>query len=98
MVGCFLTPSTNKPYTYPATVAEEIRAQVGEYQVDVPHFRTDDKDYLLKQVYEMTEKRFWLIKHWMKNRPWDFFHVRRDRGGPDPPRDVEVPRSDPSQA
>lgn len=73
MVGCFLTPSTNKPYTYPATVAEEIRAQVGEYQVDVPHFRTDDKDYLLKQVYEMTEKRFQLIKHWMKNRPWDFF-------------------------
>jgi predicted AlkP superfamily phosphohydrolase/phosphomutase len=72
-VGCFLTPSTDSPYTYPANVAGEIKAQVGDYQVDVPNFRTDDKDYLLRQLYDMTDKRFALIKHFLRTRPWDLF-------------------------
>jgi predicted AlkP superfamily phosphohydrolase/phosphomutase len=75
MVGCFLTPSTtnaSRPYTYPGELAEEIRSQVGEYQVDVPNFRTNDKDYLLKQIYDMSDQHFKLIRHLMRSRPWDF--------------------------
>ncbi len=75
-VGCFLTPSTrnlDKPYTYPASVMQEIEATVGDYLVDVPNFRTNDKDYLLRQIYTMTEKRFKLVKRWITEKDWDFF-------------------------
>ncbi len=75
-VGCFLSPSTNnpeRPYTYPAPVMQEISATVGEYLVDVPNFRTEDKDYLLRQIYTMTEKRFKLVKKWIAEKDWDFF-------------------------
>jgi predicted AlkP superfamily phosphohydrolase/phosphomutase len=75
-VGCFLSPSTknpDKPYTYPASVMKEIEATVGDYLVDVPNFRTDDKEYLLRQIYTMTEKRFKLVKKWIAEKDWDFF-------------------------
>lgn len=75
-VGCFLSPFTNnyeRPYTYPVSAMKEIEAIVGEYLVDVPNFRTDDKDYLLRQIYMMTEKRFKLVKKWIVEKEWDFF-------------------------
>jgi len=52
---------------------QEIEATVGDYLVDVPNFRTDDKDYLLRQIYTMTEKRFKLVKKWIAEKDWDFF-------------------------
>ena len=61
MVGCFLTPSISSNYTYPPEFKNEIAEWVGEYLVDVKDFRTEDKDYLLKQIYEMTETRFKLM-------------------------------------
>ncbi len=75
-VGCFLSPSTrnlDRPYTYPASAMQEIEATVGEYLVDVPDFRTDDKDHLLRQIYAMTERRFKLVKKWIAEKDWDFF-------------------------
>lgn len=75
-VGCFLSPATNnpqRPYTYPVSAMKEIEATVGEYLVDVPNFRTDDKAYLLRQIYTMTEKRFKLVKKWIAEKDWDFF-------------------------
>ena len=75
-VGCFLSPTTTnaeRPYTYPATAMREIADTVGEYYVDVPDFRTNDKDYLLRQIYAMTEKRFKLAKKWIVEKEWDFF-------------------------
>ena len=75
-VGCFLSPSTknpDRPYTYPASVMKEIEATVGEYLVDVPNFRTEDKEFLLRQIYTMTEKRFKLVKKWIAEKDWDFF-------------------------
>jgi predicted AlkP superfamily phosphohydrolase/phosphomutase len=75
-VGCFLTPFINnpqRPYTYPASAMHEIEEAVGEYLVDVPNFRTNDKDYLLRQIYAMTETRFKLVKKWIVEKDWDFF-------------------------
>ena len=43
------------------------------YDVDVPQFRTEDKDFLLRQIQEMTEKRFAVIKYLLKEKPWEFF-------------------------
>jgi predicted AlkP superfamily phosphohydrolase/phosphomutase len=73
LVGCFLTPSIASNYTYPPEFKEEIKQWVGEYQVDVKDFRTDDKAYLLKQIYEMTETRCKLVKKMLVEKPWDFF-------------------------
>ncbi len=73
LVACFLTPSIKSNYTHPAGLKEEIAQWVGEYYVDVPEFRTDDKDYLLKQIYDMTERRFEVVKHMLNEKPWDFF-------------------------
>lgn len=72
-VSCFMTPSTKSQYTYPHELRTEVAALVGEYMVDVKGFRTDDKDWLLAQIYEMTEKRFKLANHWIRTKPWDFF-------------------------
>jgi predicted AlkP superfamily phosphohydrolase/phosphomutase len=75
MVTSFLTPSIESPYTYPAELKREIADLVGEYMLDVRNFRTENKGDLLKQIYEMTEKRMTLAKHLMRTRPWDFFMV-----------------------
>lgn len=72
LVGCFITPDTNRDYTYPKELREEIRRVVGEYPVDV-EFRIDDKRSLVKEVFDMTEKHFEVIKHLMRTRDWSFF-------------------------
>jgi len=41
--------------------------------LDVENFRTEDKDDLLRQIYEMTEKRFKVVKHLVRSKDWDFF-------------------------
>ncbi len=72
LITSFLTPP-NAKYTYPDSLADEVESLVGEYLVDVPQFRTENKDYLLEQIYDMTEKRFTVLKHLMRTKPWDFF-------------------------
>jgi predicted AlkP superfamily phosphohydrolase/phosphomutase len=73
MVGCFLTPSIDSNYTYPAELKNEIDRVVHPYMVDCPDFRTEDKSRLLGDIYRMTEKRFTLARHFLKSKPWDFF-------------------------
>ena len=41
--------------------------------VDVPNFRTDDRDRILRDINEMTQRRFKLARHLRDTRPWDFF-------------------------
>lgn len=73
MVTSFLTPSIESQYTYPDELRDEIEALVGKYIIDCENFRTDDKKELLDEIYEMTEKRFKVIKTFMKEKSWDFF-------------------------
>jgi len=72
-VTCFLTPTLESGYTSPPELAKEIEQLVGEYMVDVKGFRTDDKQWLLGQIYEMTDKRFKVAKRLLETRPWDLF-------------------------
>jgi len=72
LVGCFITPDTKREYTYPAELGREIEELVGEYMPDV-EFRIEDKRGLIEGVYEMTEKRFEVVKHLMRTRDWRFF-------------------------
>jgi predicted AlkP superfamily phosphohydrolase/phosphomutase len=74
LVSCFLTADPRKdPYTYPAALRAEIESIVGPYRVDVRSFRSDDRDRILADVYEMTEQRFTICRHLLDTRPWDFF-------------------------
>lgn len=71
-IGCFLTPSTQSKYTYPEELREEVARVAPNYMVDVPNFRTEDKEWLLGKIYEMTEDHFKVVRHVMKEKPWDF--------------------------
>jgi predicted AlkP superfamily phosphohydrolase/phosphomutase len=74
MVSCFLTPSTMSAYTYPPEFKDEIQQTVGEYMLDVPDFRTEDKVRLLQEIYRMSRQRFDLVEHLLQTRPdWDLF-------------------------
>jgi predicted AlkP superfamily phosphohydrolase/phosphomutase len=73
LVSCFLTPSLASRYTYPPQLRDEVEEVVGEYLFDCPNFRTEDKDDLLRQIYEMTDRRFRLAEHLLDTRPWDLF-------------------------
>jgi predicted AlkP superfamily phosphohydrolase/phosphomutase len=72
LVTCFLTPSIQSEYTWPRELKNEIARVVGEYVLDVRDFRTDNKDRLLGQIYEMTDKRFKLLEHMLRTKEWDF--------------------------
>ena len=74
-IGCFLTPDTvNNDFTYPPGLKAKITELVGEYPVDVKNFRTDRKDWLKEQIFEMSRKQ-WKVVHWlMKEQVWDYFH------------------------
>lgn len=74
MVSCFLTPSTLSTYTHPPEFKDEIHEIVGDYMLDVPNFRTNDKVRLLQDIYRMSRQRFDLVEHLLTTRPqWDLF-------------------------
>ena len=72
LVSCFITPGSDSEYTYPPELKVEIENLVGEYIFDVD-FRLEERDNLLSQLYEMTQRRFEVIEHLLKNKEWDFF-------------------------
>ena len=93
MVGCFLTPNTTKSqYTYPPELKDQIASWVGEYQVDVPQFRTEDKDFLLQADLRHDRSAFCRRQETADGKAVGFCHVCRDGGGSHPSRHVEVHR------
>jgi len=71
-VGCFLTPDVSKGgFALPAIAEEEIRSLVGEYPVDVRGFRTENKAWLLEQIYDMSRKHFQVVRHFVRNTDWE---------------------------
>jgi predicted AlkP superfamily phosphohydrolase/phosphomutase len=72
-VGCFLTPDTEQGvFTHPPQISDRIRSLVGNYPVDVKGFRTDDKEWLRKEIYEMTDRHFTVIRHFLEHEQWDY--------------------------
>ena len=54
-------------------MGDEIASIVGEYPVDVRGFRTENKDWLLDSIYDMTRKHFQVVRHYLQNAEWDYF-------------------------
>ena len=73
LVGDFLTPDTKSDYTYPSEFKHEITKVVGDYLLDVREFRSDKKDSILKEIFEMTRKRFQLARYLLTEKEWDYF-------------------------
>jgi predicted AlkP superfamily phosphohydrolase/phosphomutase len=72
LISCFMTPSTDKDYTYPRELKQEIEMLAGEYILDVT-FRTDKKDELFNQLCSMTKQHFKVLRHLAETKPWQFF-------------------------
>ena len=62
---------------------------VGEYLFDCTDFRTEDKDDLLRQVYEMTDRRFALADHLLRDQAVGALRDGRDGHRPHAPRVLE---------
>ena len=73
LVGDFLTPDTKSDYTYPSEFKNEISKVVGDYVLDVREFRSDKKDSILKEIFEMTHTRFQLARYLLAEKEWDYF-------------------------
>ena len=64
LVSCFLAPSTDVIYTFPPALAERLavwaaKATPGRaYLLDVPDFRSDDKERIVRDIYAMCDQRF----------------------------------------
>jgi predicted AlkP superfamily phosphohydrolase/phosphomutase len=73
LISSFLTPGIESQFTWPPELRDEVLKVAPDYDVDVRNFRTDDKDWLLRQIHDMTEKRIRVIHHLLDTKPWDFF-------------------------
>lgn len=72
MISCFLTPGTDSSFTYPKELKSEILEQMGDYIFDVARFRTEDKDNLIKQIYNLANNRFQTFSYLLQQKEWDF--------------------------
>ncbi|MBI2238221.1 MAG: alkaline phosphatase family protein [Actinobacteria bacterium] len=74
-ISCFLTPPSAKSFAYPAELQAEVEEEVGagNYIFDIPNFREKGLEYVLDQVFKMTELRFQVARRLVANKPWDFF-------------------------
>jgi predicted AlkP superfamily phosphohydrolase/phosphomutase len=71
-ISCFITPDNTKEYTYPAELRQEIESKFGPYIFDAA-YRTEDRDKILREIYEMTSRRFDVMDDIILRKPWDFF-------------------------
>jgi predicted AlkP superfamily phosphohydrolase/phosphomutase len=70
LVSCFLAPDTSSQYTSPPELAERVHAWVGDYLLDVPDFRSEDKTRILRDIYVLCEQRFTVARHMLvEDRP-----------------------------
>jgi predicted AlkP superfamily phosphohydrolase/phosphomutase len=75
-VACFLTPPSADHYAYPTELETEITDELGgpgQYIFDIPNFRQQGADFVMEQIFAMTERRFQVARRLAKNKPWDFF-------------------------
>jgi predicted AlkP superfamily phosphohydrolase/phosphomutase len=72
LVTCMITPSTEKQFTYPSELKDEIKRTVGEYIFDVT-FRTENRDAVRDELFLMTRKRFDLAEYLAKEKNWNLF-------------------------
>ena len=66
-------PSTTPTRRSSKSEIEEELGGKGEYIFDIPNFRQQGMEFVLDQVFKMTERRFKVARRLVKDKPWDFF-------------------------
>ena len=74
-VSCFLTPSTDSAFVYPPELKDEVQQVSDGYIIDVDNFRTEDKQWLLDEIYRMTDKQFAVGKHFLQKEKLGLLHA-----------------------
>lgn len=72
MVGCFITPGPESPYTFPPRLKGEMESALGPYIFDA-EYRSDDKESIIGNLWKMTKYQFRAYRFLMKRLKWDFF-------------------------
>ena len=74
VVSCFLTPSARSQFAHPASLKSEIEGWIeGEYLVDVPGFRSEDKARILRDIYRMADQHYEICRRLLARERYDFF-------------------------
>ncbi|MFQ3634198.1 alkaline phosphatase family protein [Roseiflexus sp.] len=74
LVSCFLTPNDRAQFTYPLSLKQDIARWVhGEFLMDVPNFRSDNKSAILQDIYRMADQHFTVCKRLLERKRYDFF-------------------------
>ncbi len=71
LISDFITPDHTKKYTWPPWLKREIEERFGPYIFDVL-FRIEDRDRVRKELWEMTEQHFKVLKYLLTTKKWDF--------------------------
>lgn len=71
MISDFITPGPEASYTFPPALKVELEKRFGPYIFDVP-FRIEDRDRIVKGLWEMTEQHFRVLEYLASTRKWDF--------------------------
>ncbi len=59
---------------YPLELQKELIKILGEVpSLDIPHFRYNTKEEIIKEVYKLTKKQVDTMKYLIKNKDWDLF-------------------------
>jgi predicted AlkP superfamily phosphohydrolase/phosphomutase len=72
LVSCFLTPNCEVEYTYPPELASQIKQWFPDFLLDVPQFRSEDKDRILNNIYTLCHQRFTLAEKLLEQDSPDF--------------------------
>ncbi|HWG89815.1 MAG TPA: alkaline phosphatase family protein [Candidatus Thermoplasmatota archaeon] len=74
LTTCFLTPSRDRPWTWPLDLAEEIEAHLGRpYQFDVENYRREDKASLVEDIRAQSRLHYDTAEFLLSSKPWDLF-------------------------
>ncbi|MET1159357.1 MAG: alkaline phosphatase family protein [Thermoprotei archaeon] len=71
LVSDFITPDHTKPYTWPPGLKREIESLVGPYVFDIV-YRSEDKDRVVRELWDMTKQHFRVLEYLLSTKKWDF--------------------------
>ncbi len=71
LISDFITPDPSKQYTWPSSLKNEIEKLFGPYRFDVV-YRSEDKDRIVRELWEMTDQHFKVLEYLVTSKKWDF--------------------------
>jgi predicted AlkP superfamily phosphohydrolase/phosphomutase len=75
MVTGMLTPADSDSFTWPRSLAGEVRSWEPDYRFDTDAHRSGDSARLAQEVFEMTRARFRVARELIRREPWRFAFV-----------------------